>query len=49
MTESIDTFTPVKATRAFDEVIRQLRERIDSGQLRPCDRLPSERELAAQF
>ncbi|MBW8825995.1 MAG: FadR family transcriptional regulator [Acidobacteria bacterium] len=49
MTGPIESFAPVKATRAFDEVIRQLRERIDSGQLRPGDRLPPERELATQF
>lgn len=49
MTRPASTFLPVKTTRAFDEVIRQLRERIECGELRPGDRLPSERDLAAQF
>jgi GntR family transcriptional regulator, transcriptional repressor for pyruvate dehydrogenase complex len=42
-------FSPAKATRAFDDVIQQLRERIYSGELRPGDRLPPERTLAEQF
>src|SRR6266542_6170064 len=31
---------------SFDEVVAQLREMIHSGQLRPGDRLPAERDLA---
>jgi GntR family transcriptional repressor for pyruvate dehydrogenase complex len=42
-------FAPAKATRAFDDVVRQLRDRIYRGELQPGDRLPAERQLAEQF
>lgn len=42
-------FEPARPRRAFDEIITQIRERVRSGQLRPGDRLPAERELAQQF
>lgn len=49
--ESVEqiVFAPAQTTRAFDDVIRQLRERIYSGELQPGDRLPAERRLAEQF
>lgn len=49
--ESVEpvVFAPAQMTRAFDDVIRQLRERIYSGELQPGDRLPPERRLAEQF
>jgi GntR family transcriptional repressor for pyruvate dehydrogenase complex len=43
------TFVPAQATRAFDDVVRQIRERVYSGDLRPGDRLPSERAMSDQF
>ncbi|MCL5961208.1 MAG: FadR family transcriptional regulator [Chloroflexi bacterium] len=42
-------FTPVKQTRIVEEICRQVTDRIVGGQLRPGDRLPSERDLAATF
>jgi GntR family transcriptional repressor for pyruvate dehydrogenase complex len=42
-------FDRVKRTRLYEEIAEQIRERIASGQLRPGERLPPERELAAQF
>jgi DNA-binding FadR family transcriptional regulator len=45
----MSNFEPVVAFRAADGVGAQIRQRIESGELRPGDRLPSERELAAQF
>lgn len=42
-------FRPVRSTRISDDVIEQIRAAIFRGDLRPGDRLPSERELAAQF
>jgi GntR family transcriptional regulator, transcriptional repressor for pyruvate dehydrogenase complex len=42
-------FRPLRARRAFDELMLQIRELIDTGKLRPGDRLPSERALAEQF
>jgi GntR family transcriptional repressor for pyruvate dehydrogenase complex len=43
------TFAPAQATRAFDDVVRQIRERVYTGELRPGDRLPSERAMSEQF
>ncbi len=41
--------TPVQARRAFEEVALQIRAQLSSGELRPGDRLPAERDLAEQF
>ncbi|MFC0112474.1 FadR/GntR family transcriptional regulator [Kibdelosporangium aridum] len=43
------TFKPASTARASDAIISQLRSMISSGELRPGDRLPSERALAEQF
>jgi GntR family transcriptional repressor for pyruvate dehydrogenase complex len=40
---------PVKTRRTFEEVSEQIRGAIASGQLKPGDRLPGERELADVF
>lgn len=40
-------FAPVTRRRAFEEALLQIENAILSGQLRPGDHLPSERELAA--
>lgn len=42
-------FRPARPRRALDEIIEQIRARVRSGDLRPGDRLPSEREMAEQF
>jgi GntR family transcriptional repressor for pyruvate dehydrogenase complex len=42
-------FTPTRPQRAFDQIIDQLRDRLRSDELKPGDRLPSERHLAEQF
>jgi GntR family transcriptional repressor for pyruvate dehydrogenase complex len=42
-------FKPLKSKRAFEEVAEQVKELIYSGILKPGDKLPCERELAAQF
>lgn len=42
-------FTPAEPQRAFDIILEQMRERLRSGELRPGDRLPSERELVEHF
>jgi GntR family transcriptional regulator, transcriptional repressor for pyruvate dehydrogenase complex len=39
-------FTPVRTRRTFEEAVEQIAERIKLGDLRPGDRLPSERDLA---
>lgn len=42
-------FEPVTAVRAYERVVEQVEQAVLSGELSPGDRLPSERELMAQF
>ena len=42
-------FTPVRQARASGEIVLQIERAIFDGELRPGDRLESERELAEQF
>jgi GntR family transcriptional repressor for pyruvate dehydrogenase complex len=42
-------FEPVKSTRLFEEVSRQIGDQIQSGQLKAGEKLPNEREMAANF
>ena len=42
-------FVPLPSKRIFEQVADQVRHLISSGVFRPGDKLPSERELAAQF
>ncbi|MFG2074279.1 FadR/GntR family transcriptional regulator [Nonomuraea maritima] len=42
-------FEPVRAVRAYERVVEQVEEAIESGTLSPGERLPSERELMVQF
>jgi DNA-binding FadR family transcriptional regulator len=48
-TEQPVAFAPIRPTRASSDVIAQIRRAILSGQYRPGDRLPTEREMAQQF
>ena len=43
------TFEPVSSRRTFEDAVEQIAEKIKSGDLHVGDRLPSERELAAQM
>jgi DNA-binding FadR family transcriptional regulator len=47
--EETTMFRPARPRRAFDEIIGQIRALIENGELKPGDRLPSERALAEQF
>src|ERR687886_1846181 len=49
MLEQQSAFSRVVPTRASSDVVAQIREAILSGRVKPGDRLPTERELAAQF
>ena len=40
---------PVKRSRLYEDIVRQLTELINSGTLKPGDRLPTERALATQL
>jgi GntR family transcriptional regulator, transcriptional repressor for pyruvate dehydrogenase complex len=42
-------FKPLPEKRTFKEIANQIRRLINSGALKPGDKLPSENELAAQF
>lgn len=42
-------FKPVQVRRSFEVVCDQIRDRINRGELRSGDRLPSEKQLADQF
>ena len=48
-TKSTIQFAPVNLGRAGEEVALQIEAAIIEGQLKPGDRLPSERELQGQF
>ena len=40
---------PVKSTRIYEEIVRQVKALITEGRLKSGDQLPPERDLAAQF
>jgi GntR family transcriptional repressor for pyruvate dehydrogenase complex len=42
-------FSPIKASKISDEVYKQLVSLISSGQLKPSEKLPSEREMASDL
>ncbi len=42
-------FAPARPVRVYERVVQQIEEAIYLGQLRPGERLPSERELMTQF
>jgi GntR family transcriptional repressor for pyruvate dehydrogenase complex len=40
---------PVKSTRIYEEIVRQIKQMISEGRLKSGDRLPPERDLAEKF
>lgn len=40
---------PIKSTRIYEEIVRQVKQMIAEGRLRSGDRLPPERDLAEKF
>lgn len=42
-------FEPVRAVRAYERIVEQIEEAVESGALAPGQRLPSERDLMGQF
>ena len=40
---------PIKSTRIYEEIIRQVKQMISEGRLKSGDRLPPERDLAEKF
>ena len=49
VTETPQPFANVRPRRAVDEIIGQIRSRIQSNELKPGEKLPSERDLAEQL
>lgn len=49
MNETSPPFASVRPRRAVDEIIEQIRGRIQSSELKPGQKLPSERDLAGQL
>lgn len=43
------SFVPVKTRRAFEVICEQIRSQVSSGELKAGDKLPAERELAAEL
>ncbi len=42
-------YKPIQSSKVFERIAEQIEQRILSGELRPGDRLPTERELGEQF
>jgi DNA-binding FadR family transcriptional regulator len=42
-------FAPIQTRRTFEEICQRIRDRISSGDLKPGDKLPAERDLAVQL
>lgn len=42
-------YTPLQATKLYEQIVEQIREQIINSQLKDGDRLPNERMLAEQF
>jgi DNA-binding FadR family transcriptional regulator len=40
---------PIKSTRIYEEIVRQVKQLIGEGRLKSGDRLPPERDLAEKF
>jgi GntR family transcriptional regulator, transcriptional repressor for pyruvate dehydrogenase complex len=40
---------PIKSTRIYEEIVRQIKAMIGEGRLKSGDQLPPERELAEKF
>src|SRR6185295_15255271 len=40
---------PIKSTRIYEEIVRQVKQLISEGRFKSGDRLPPERELAEKF
>jgi GntR family transcriptional repressor for pyruvate dehydrogenase complex len=42
-------YTPIQSERLYEQIVSQIEQRIEKGDLKVGDQLPSERELAEQF
>ena len=42
-------YSPIQSSRLYEQIVEQIEQRILEGELKPGDKLPSERELCEQF
>lgn len=49
MKELLNSFSEIVVEKPSDKIINQIKELISSGQLKPGDKLPSERQLSERF
>ena len=49
MKDVLNNFTEIEVEKPVDKIIHQIRDLISSGQLKPGDKLPSERQLSERF
>lgn len=49
MNSPVTPFSSVRPRRAVDDIVEQIRSRIQSNELRPGEKLPAERDLAEQM
>jgi GntR family transcriptional regulator, transcriptional repressor for pyruvate dehydrogenase complex len=49
LSERVVEIEPVKSTRIYEEIVRQIKTMITEGRLKDGDQLPPERELAEKF
>lgn len=49
MKDVLNNFTEIEVEKPVDKIIRQIRDLIASGQLKPGDKLPSERQLSERL
>jgi GntR family transcriptional regulator, transcriptional repressor for pyruvate dehydrogenase complex len=49
VTQPSAPFEPIQTRRTFEEICARIRARINSGELKPGDKLPAERDLAQQL
>ncbi|MDD4679980.1 MAG: GntR family transcriptional regulator, partial [Clostridia bacterium] len=40
---------PLTKTRIYEDIVKQIMDNIKKGELKPGDKLPTERELASQL
>ena len=46
---SLSTYNPIRPVRMYEEIIKQIEDMINSGEMLPGDKLPSERDLAQRL
>lgn len=45
----MNSYTPIQTERIYEQIVAQIKQQIESGELKIGDKLPTERELTEQF